>query len=113
MALVGFQYKPVSLDVNEVCFDEEQDIPNTREKLRKSQSVTNWCRCGKHGEMDAYDECLSSCEVEGLGSFQLSDMRYDDRNVVTKRVSTTVLQLYLIWTSGQILEHVIEFQRWI
>ena len=39
MALVGFYYEPVSLDVNEVCF-EEQDIPNTREKPRKSQSVT-------------------------------------------------------------------------
>ena len=41
MALAGFQYEPMSLDVNEVCFDEEQDIPNTREKLRKSQGVTN------------------------------------------------------------------------
>ena len=29
MALVGFQYEPVRLDVNEVCFEEEQDIPNT------------------------------------------------------------------------------------
>ena len=47
MALVGFQYEPVSLDVNEVCFEEEQDIPNTREKSRKSQSVTEWYRCGK------------------------------------------------------------------
>ena len=36
MALVGFQYKPISLDVNEVCFKEEQNIPNTREKSRKS-----------------------------------------------------------------------------
>ena len=33
MALVGFQYEPVSLDVNEVFFEkEEQDVPNTREK---------------------------------------------------------------------------------
>ena len=32
MALVGFQYEPVSLDVAKVCFKEEQDIPNTREK---------------------------------------------------------------------------------
>ena len=46
MGLVGFQYEPVSLDVNEVCFEGEQDIPNTREKSRKSQSVTEWCRCG-------------------------------------------------------------------
>ena len=39
--------KPVSLDVNKVCFEEEQDIPNTRQKSRKSQSLTKWCRCGK------------------------------------------------------------------
>ena len=41
-------------------------------------------------------EYLSCGEVEALGCFQLSDMRYDDRNMVTERVSTTVLQLYLI-----------------
>ena len=35
MALVVFQYKPVSLDVHEVCFEEEQDIPNTREKIKE------------------------------------------------------------------------------
>ena len=46
MALVGLQYEPVSLDVNEVCF-EEQDIPNISEKSRKSQSITEWCRFGK------------------------------------------------------------------
>ena len=37
ISLVGFQYEPVSLDVNEACFEEEQDIPNTCEKSRKSQ----------------------------------------------------------------------------
>ena len=47
MAIVGFQDELVSLDVNEVCVEEEQDIPNTREKLSKSQSVTEWCRFGK------------------------------------------------------------------
>ena len=31
MALVGFQYEPVRLDINEVCFEEKQDIPNTCE----------------------------------------------------------------------------------
>ena len=41
-------------------------------------------------------EYLSCGKVEALGYFQLSDMRYDDRNVVIKRVSTTDLQLYLI-----------------
>ena len=47
MTLVGFQHDPVSLDVNKVCFEEEQDIPNTHEKSISSQSVTEWCRCGK------------------------------------------------------------------
>ena len=41
-------------------------------------------------------ECLSCREVEDLGYFQLLDMRYDDRNMATERVSITVLQLYLI-----------------
>ena len=31
MALIWFQYEPASLDVNEVCLEEEQEIPNTRE----------------------------------------------------------------------------------
>ena len=34
MALVGFQNEPVSLDVTEVVFEEEQDIPNKCEKPR-------------------------------------------------------------------------------
>ena len=38
MALVGFQYEPVSLDVNQVCLEEEQDI--VREKSRERQNVT-------------------------------------------------------------------------
>ena len=47
MTLVGCQYEQVSLNENEVCFEEEQDILNTHEKLRKSQSVTEWFRWGK------------------------------------------------------------------
>ena len=47
MALVRFQYESVSVDANEVCFEEQQDIPNTREKLRKSHYVTEWRRYGK------------------------------------------------------------------
>ena len=43
--------------------------------------------------MQANVEYLSCGEVETLVYFQSSDMRYDDRNVVTKRVSTTVLKL--------------------
>ena len=74
----------VSLGINEVCFDEEQDIPNTREKSRKSQRVTGLCRCGKCGAIDTNVKCLNCGEVEALGYFQLSDMRYDDRNAVTK-----------------------------
>ena len=33
-------------------------------------------------------------KVEALGYFHLSDMRYDDRNVVTERVSTIVLHKF-------------------
>ena len=46
MALIGFQYEPVSLDINKVYF-EEKNIPNTRKKSRKNQGITEWCRCGK------------------------------------------------------------------
>ena len=35
------QCEPMTLNVNEVCFEEEQGIPNTREKSRESQSVLN------------------------------------------------------------------------
>ena len=63
MALVGFQYELVSLLVNEVfCLD----IPNTREKSRKSQSITEWCRYRKYGARDANVECLSCGEFEAL-----------------------------------------------
>ena len=96
MALVRFRYEPLSLDVNKVCFDEEQDIPNTREKSRKRQSLAEWCRCGKCGVMDANVEYLSCGEVETLGYFQFTGMKYNDRNAVTEKVSKTVLQLYLI-----------------
>ena len=47
MTLVGFQYEPVSSDLNEVCFEEEHDISYTHKQSRKSQNVTEWCRCGK------------------------------------------------------------------
>ena len=35
MALVAFSYKPLCVDVNEVYFEEEQDTPNTYEKIEK------------------------------------------------------------------------------
>ena len=57
MTLVGFQYEPGSLHVNEVCFDEVEDISNTFEKSRKTQSVTEWCRCGECGIMDWNVKC--------------------------------------------------------
>ena len=47
MALVGFQYEPVSLDVNKICLEEEQDITDTRETPGTSQSVTEWSRYRK------------------------------------------------------------------
>ena len=78
MGLVELQYEPVSLDVNKFCLDEKQDILNTLEKSRKSQSVT------EYGAMDTNVECLSCGEVEALGYFQLLDMGYDDRNAVTE-----------------------------
>ena len=91
-----------------------KDISNTWEKLKKkSQSITDSCRCGKCGIMDTNVECLSCDKVEVLGYFQLLDMRYDDRNVVIEIVYTTVLPIYLIWTPVHILEHVLEFQRLI
>ena len=46
MFLVGFHYEPVSLDVNKVCFEEEQDTPNTRETSRKSQALRNGVNVG-------------------------------------------------------------------
>ena len=58
-------------------------------------------------------EYLSCGEVEALKFFQIPDMRYNDRNLVTEKASKTVLQFYLIWTIAQILEHVKEFQRQI
>ena len=61
--------EPVSLDVNKVCFEEEQDIPNTRQKSRKSQSLTKWCRCGKRDVIHKNNECLSCSEVEALRCF--------------------------------------------
>ena len=96
MTLVGFQYEPVCLDENEVCFEEEQDMSNTREKSRINQNVTEWCGCGKLSVMHANVDYLKCGEVEALGDFQLLDMRYDDKSVITERVTTTVLQLYLI-----------------
>ena len=56
----------MSLDVNEVCFEEEQEIPITHEKSRKSQSFTEWCRCGKGGVVHTNAEYLSCGEVEAL-----------------------------------------------
>ena len=59
--------------------------------MKKSKTVTEWCRCGKCGVMDTNVDCLSCCEVEAFGYFQLSNMRYDDRNAVTERVRKTVM----------------------
>ena len=88
--------EPVSSDVNEVCFEEEQDIPNACKKFKKIQSVTECYRCWKWDVMHTNVEYLSCGEVEALGYFQLLDMRYDDRNVVIERVSTTVVFLLLL-----------------
>ena len=65
----------MSLDINEICFEEEQDTPNKREKSRKSQNVAEWCRCERWGAMCRKVKYLRCGEVEALGYFQLSDMR--------------------------------------
>ena len=78
MALIGFHH-------------EDQAISNTREISRKSESVTEWWTCEKCGVMNTDIECLSCGEVKALKYFQLLNMRYDNRNVDTERVSTIVL----------------------
>ena len=40
-------------------------------------------------------EYLIYDKIKALGYFQLSDLRYDDRNMVAERYSATVLQIYL------------------
>ena len=95
MALVGFHYEPTSLDVSKVCFEENR-ISLIHMKNQGKVSVTESCRCGKSDMMHTNVEYLSCGKVEALGYFQLSDMRYGDRNMVTEKISTTVLQLYLI-----------------
>ena len=73
MFLVGFHYEPVSLDVNKVCFEEEQDTPNTRETSRKSQSVTEWCKCGKCGAMHTNVECFGALKLWDTFSYRIWD----------------------------------------
>ena len=83
---------------------------NNQEKVKVLLDGTNV------GNKEQWTQMLSAWvagKVEALRYFQLSDMRYNDRNTFTERVSITVLQLCLIWTPAQILEHIIEFQRWI
>ena len=41
MVLLGFQYESVSLDVNKVCFEEEQNIPKSRGKSKKVKVLLN------------------------------------------------------------------------
>ena len=41
MALVGFQYEPVSLDVNKACSEEEQDTSNARENWGNVKTLLN------------------------------------------------------------------------
>ena len=60
-------------------------------------------------------ECLCCHEVEAVEYFELLGMRYVNMNAVTQslKLQTAVLQLYIIWTTAQFLEHVIVFQRQI
>ena len=114
MSLVGFQYEHVSLDVNEVYFEQNKNRisliiheKNQRKRYWKISSV-NVTRSAV-SLMKNFLFCAVG--VEALGYFQLSNRRYDDGDMVTERVRTRVLQLYLILTPKQILEHVVEYQR--
>ena len=55
MALVGFQYEPVRLDINEVYFEEEQDIPNTREKSRSNAHKFEYLSCSQLKFSDTFN----------------------------------------------------------
>ena len=46
MALVGFQHELVSLDVYEVCFEEEQDIPMHVKNQGKVKALLNGADVG-------------------------------------------------------------------
>ena len=59
----------MSLDGNEVSFEEEQDVSNTGKKSRKSKGVTKCCRCRIWGVMHTNVEYLTCGEVEGLDTF--------------------------------------------
>ena len=84
MALVEIQYEPVSvLKKNGISLIH----------VKNQEKVS---RCGKWDAMHTNVEYLGCGKVEALGYFQLSDMRYDDKNVVTETASTAALQLYLI-----------------
>ena len=56
MALAGFQNETVSLDGNEVCFDEEQDIPNALEKSRNIIELLNGVDVGN---VESWSQILS------------------------------------------------------
>ena len=51
-------------------------------------------------EMDRNVEYLSCSKVETLGYFQLSDLRYDDRNEVTKKVLVQQSCFFVILVDG-------------
>ena len=65
------------LSVSVVLY-RNQSIDTTREKSRKSQSVTAWFRCGKWGAIHRKFKYLSCGEDEVLGYFQLSNDRNEE-----------------------------------
>ena len=69
----------MSFDINKVSFEEEQTIPNTHEKSRKSQSITEWCRCGEWGALHTNVVYLSCGKIEAFIYFLLLDMRYNNK----------------------------------
>ena len=54
--VLGFQYEPESLDINGVCFDKEQNIPN--EESRKIKALLN---SADMENVEYWTQMLSAC----------------------------------------------------
>ena len=54
--VLGFQYEPESLDINGVCFDKEQNIPN--EESRKIKTLLN---SADMENVEYWTQMLSTC----------------------------------------------------
>ena len=98
---------------NELLGFAMQQQPDTSENSTKSQSVFEWRWCGK------WDVCTQMLCISVVTKLKLWDtFNYriwdSERKKIwiwdNERVSSTVLQLCLIWTCPQILEQVREYK---